>query len=266
MSNMERAEMSIYLMRNKLTAILSFIVLALLASCAKEGPIGPQGFTGPSFTGSIGGHVSFYDQYGSLVTANLNKTQLILEGSTTVLSASIYPDTTGFYTFTPVSTGNYTITAANTPAYAYTILNGIQFVSGIINVDVKLSEIPVFASTAFTADTITNNDSLNISFAPDARLRNCIVFVYNNISSADTITNTLYLLSYKKAIAANATSTSLLVPAQDLYNVGFQPGSMVYYAEFSYVINDVSAYEDTVSGKKVYYAISNPKLDSAIVP
>jgi len=247
--------------------MLALAVICMAASCAKEGPNGAQGIPGPYFTGAIGGHVSLYDQYGSQVLGGLKSVNLVLEGSSTANPSNIYPDTNGLYSFSPVTTGNYSITA-NDPGYAYTVLNGIQFVSGMINVDIKLSQIPVFSATAFTAAkaTASLNDSLVISFAPDTRARNCIIFVNSVATGTDTASPPGYLLAYKKAIAANDSSETLLVPAQDLYNLGFISGSMVYYSEFSYVINDRSVYEDTVTGQQVYYAVSHPKLDSAQAP
>ena len=256
------------MIKSKISNIFIFLVIAMVAlSCAKEGPNGATGPAGPTFTGIIQGHVTLYDQYGSPVIGALKKVQLTLLGSSTVLIPAINPDTNGLYAYSPVSTGNYAIMAFDT-GYGYTLLNDIQFVSNVINVDVKLSQIPVFSSTSFTSvkALASANDSLVISFAPDTRPRNCIIFVYDAFSYADTTTTTNYILSYKKGIAASDTAETLLVPAQDLYNVGFVPGSTVYYSEFSYVVNDASVYEDTVTGKKVYYAISNPKIDSAIVP
>ncbi len=240
--------------------ILVFGFFLFAASCAKEGPNGPTGPAGPSYTGNISGHVSLYDQYGSPVLTGLNKVQITL-GTT----PSIYPDATGLYSYTSIVTGNYIITAADT-GYAPTVLNTVQFVSGTLYRDIKLSAIPGFAITGFTAaqSSVTANDSLVINVNADTRIRRCILFV----NSASTVSNDIsnHLFGYIIDIPANNTTVTVSVPAQDLYNANITSGRKVYYAVYSYVVNDASVYEDFTTGKKVYNAVSNPLIDSAIAP
>ena len=240
-------------------AIIAFLIVSLLVSCAKEGPTGPTGPAGPSFTGSISGHVSLYDQYGSQVLARINKVRLTLTNDTV-----IHPDTSGYYIYNSVITGNYSI-AVSDSGYGATLLNYFQFVSGALNKDIHMSALPRFSVSSVTAaeNTAAQSDVLTITVPADARDRNCIVFVAGNVS----VRNNNYLLDYVVPVPANSTTATLTVPAQDLYNVGFVTGSMTYYAAYSYVVNDMSVYEDLSSGKRVYNAVDSVAyIDSAVCP
>jgi hypothetical protein len=257
--------------KKNINAIFALLVLILLASCAKEGPTGPIGPAGPSYTGTIVGYVTLYDQYGIQVDTALTQVHLSLSGTaaitptTSIASVTDTPVASGLYSFGAIATGNYTISATDS-AYAYTIVNDFLFVSGTLNLDIAMSAIPIFSATSFTYDSTASGDSLIISFNPDSRTRNCIVFVYNSYSSIDTITSADYILAYKIPIPANQTTVSVQIPTQDLLNNGFKPGNAVYYTEFSAAVDDKSAYTDPNTGKKLYYAISHPNLISAIVP
>ena len=254
--------------------VLASILLALCASCAKEGPTGPIGPAGPSFTnGYITGFVDLYDIYGSqiLIDSYYAKVELSLSGATSltptiaIATDTTYPAISGQYTFSYLSTGNYSITAFDT-GFGYTIANNFQFVSGTLHLDIKMSAIPQFYATSFVANTVSANDSLVISLAADPRPRNCIVFVNSAVPADDTLTPPNYILAYKVPVAGGATKATLMVPAQDLYNANFVSGQMVYYTEYSYVVNDASVYENPNTGQKMYYAINNPIIDSAKAP
>ena len=70
-------------------------------------------------------------------------------------------------------------------------------------------------------------------------------------------------------VPANSTSVNLLIPAQDLRNVGIPHDAIAFYAAYSYVINDVSLYEDYSTGiaKKVYNAVGTTvKAAAAVAP
>jgi hypothetical protein len=56
------------------------------------------------------------------------------------------------------------------------------------------------------------------------------------------------------------------IPAGDLNNAGLFYGEQVYYAAYSYVVNDASVYEDMATGKNVYNAVGSPLVDSALCP
>jgi hypothetical protein len=239
-----------------LAAVLAFVTV-LLASCAKEGPNGPTGPAGPVYYGNITGHVSLYDKYGSKIFANLNRVNLYLSNT----SIATYPDTTGYYFFDNEPTAEYSITAVDS-AFAPTVINNINFVSGVLNQDIKLSIIPDSFVTAFTATKTAGADSLVITVTPDSRFRNCIVFV-NDL----TASNIAYLLSYKVAVPGGATTATLFVPQQDLLNAGFLSGALVFYAAYSYVVNDASVYENPSTGAYIYNAVyPTPLTDTTRVP
>lgn len=241
----------------------------LFQSCKKgdtgpAGPAGPTGPTGPSYTGSISGHVILYDQYGARMLTGLNAAQVALNGDGT--SRSLNADTSGYYIFDSVKTGSY-ILAAQAAGYGSTEFSNLQYVLGQANRDIKMSAIPGFSPTGFTAYTTTSGsgDSLVLTFTADTRARNCIVFLNNNAAVYNLPSN--YLIVYTKAIPANATRVIINVPKQDLVDAGFTSGQTVYYAAYGYVVNDVSAFEDITSGKTVYNAVSTtPIMANAIVP
>lgn len=251
------------MLKKYIPVVVALGIVALLSSCAKEGPTGPTGPAGPTYIGAISGHVSLYDQYGSQVLANLVKVQLLLSRTGDTI---IHPDVNGLYSYTNVATGNYSIAVADS-GYGATVVNSFQFVSGTLNKDIKMSAIPAFTIDSFSVseNTALTSDSITIHLAADARVRNCIVFV----GSASTVSNAVsnYLLAYVKQIPANVTAVPLIIPAQDLYNANLAKGSAVYYAAYSYVVNDVSVYEDLTSGKKVYNAVGTALTPVAgIVP
>ncbi len=255
-----------------ISVILCLCGILFLASCAKTGPTGPTGPAGPSFKGNINGHVSLFDQYGSPVLSGFSSVQLILSTTTTIYSGTttIFPDATGYYIFGGVYTGSYAIAAGDTSTsnlFAGTVVNGIDFVIGTLNRDIKLSAIPDSFITSFQAmlSGASLYDSLTINVSTNPRARNCIIFVGNTASVANQPSH--YLLRYIVSIAANATIATLLIPKQDLTNAGIASGKMAYYAAYSYVVNDASVYEDVASGKNVYNSVNpNPTIDSALVP
>jgi hypothetical protein len=244
-------------------------IIMLLASCAKEGPTGPTGPAGPSYTGTISGHLSVYDQYGSQVLTGLANGRVMLTPLAQVdiylPDTAIHMDVNGYYTYaSKVITGSYSLFVTDTPGYAATAINSFQYLSGVLNKDIAMSAIPSFPINSLTAivDSFTGYDSLVMGVSADTRLRRCIVF----ISSANTVSNSSYLLAYEKAIPAKDTSINLMIPAQDLYNAGFTRGLTVYYAAYSYVVNDASVYDDFSTGKKVYNAVGTVVKTSVSVP
>lgn len=251
--------------RKHILIIALFGIVTFSNSCTKKGDTGPAGATGatgpagPSYTGSISGHVSLYDQYGSKVLTGLSTVQLSLNGG-----SAVSPDGSGYYIYNNVTTGDYNIAASNT-GYGATMLNNFQFLKDTLNRDIKLSAIPNFSLTLYAGhNTGSQNDSLVITCTPDTRPRSFIIFVNNSSAVSNTPAN--YLLAIAKAIPANSAKVTVQVPAQDLYNAGFTSGSIAYYAVYSYVVNDVSAYEDLATGKNVYNAVSNPTTGSAATP
>jgi hypothetical protein len=252
-------------MRKIYLPLLTLSIIISIASC-KKGDTGPAGATGatgptgPSFTGAISGHVDLYDQYGTAVLTGRNNAQISLNGAT-----AINPDTTGFYLYGGISTGDYSI-AATCTGYGATMINRFQFVADTLNRDIKLSAIPSFAMTTFTAYHTAGAlyDSLVFTYTADTRARACIVFANNTSSVGSTPSN--YLMYWGHTLNANSVRSALLVPAQDLYDAGFTSGSTVYYAAYSYVVNDASGYEDYTTGKVVFNSVSNPITGSATAP
>jgi len=255
--------------KTSISILLAFWGILFLASCAKEGPTGPTGPAGPGYTGSIGGYIRLYDKYGSPVFTGFTGIQLTLASTTVILTANTItaPGTTGAYEYTSVLTGNYSITATGDSLYAATVLNDLSFVAGVLNQDIKLSAYPDSFLTSFYSAKGSAGlyDSLVVQVNADTRMRNCIVFVNTTTAVGNLPAN--YLLKYVAPIPANATIASLIIPQQDLTNAGIASGTMLYFAAFSYVVDDASAYEDLATGKKVYDAVNiHPLVDSAMAP
>lgn len=244
---------------------LYFLVFIALASCAKKGPPGADGYAGPADSGSIAGHVKLYDMYGSEVLNDLYRPALTLSTPLNGALATLKPDSSGAFLFSPLAAGKYSITASDS-AYASTTRSGIQLVMGALYADVNLSAIPDSFVSTFTAyhNSGSVNDSLVFTFLPDTRLRYCIVFA-NNIPTVSNAT-AYYKWSQVLSISPTAPLVTYTVPAADLVNSGIASGVPVYYVAYSYVVGDASVYEDLASGKKVYNAVSGPVFDSTLAP
>ncbi len=254
-------------MKKTTLVISSLIMLCTISSCSKKGdtgPAGPVGPAGPSFTGAINGHVIIYDQYGSRVLNWPNSVQLTLKGG-----KSTTADSTGYFVFGNVTTGSYTITAAG-EGLGGTLVKNIPFLSDTFNTDIALTRKPDFNLAGFTAyhNTGSQFDSLVFAVPADTKARNLIVFVNNKRSVSNDPNN--YLLAYVKAIPASSwvgnVNVMLRIPASDLNNANIYYGEQIYFAACSYVVNDVSLYEDPTTGKQVYNAVGTALVDSTIAP
>lgn len=254
-------------MKKYLPVILACSIAASIASCKKEhGPQGPIGPSGPSFKGVINGYVSLYDQYGSKTYQNLASVQVTLKNNATKNAGA-----NGFFYFDSVSTGNYSITATGT-GLATTIINNLGFVKDTFFQAIKLSAKPNFNINTFDAyhNTGSEFDSLVINVPSDTRARNIIIFAHNKPSVSNSPGN--YLLSIIKPVPAVAggwpTMSKIVVRihASELNNANIFYGEQVYFAAYSYVINDMSVYTDPGTGKEVYNAVGNALVDSAMAP
>ena len=187
-------------------------------SCAKVGPAGANGLTGPTgpaYTNAvIMGHVYLYDQYGSKIAAGLNKVQLYLNNGN-----PFYPDTTGYYAFTAVPTGNYQILGADS-AFGVTGTLPFQCILDTVYKDIRLSAIPTFSPAAISVFSSVGGDSIIISFANYTRTRSCILFMNNVYPASNQVTG--YVAAYTKNFTG--TTAIITIPAQDLTNLGFASG------------------------------------------
>ena len=252
--------------RNTFHLVMPLLFVLFAASCTKKGDTGPAGPAGPPGTsvykGIVDGHVIVYDQYGSKKTSGLDGVQVTLKGVSTVVT-----DASGYFVFNNVSTGDYTITASGAGLGGTTVYN-VPFLKDSIYTDVKMSQIPAFNLSTFTAyhNTGSQYDSLVMTFPGDARVRNCIVFV-NKTSNAGNMPGD-YLLTYVKALPANTWSTTVVlrIPVADLNSLNLYFGDKVYYGAASYVVNDASLYEDHSSTQNVYSAVGTVLVDSTVCP
>ena len=252
-------------MRNALSAFVVCFAAMLYASCAKVGPAGANGLTGPSgpsYTNAyIMGHVKLYDQFGNPLLLGLKGVAVTLNGGTT-----IYPDTYGFYQFTGVATGAYSIMASDS-SYAATMVPDFQLILDTVYKDICLSAIPTFNPVSITAAKSVAlplaSDSVVVTFPADSRNRGCILFVNAVDSATNAIPN--YQAAYPQTF--NGTTATFILSAGQLYNLGLTSGAMLYMAAYSYPVKDYSVYEDPGTGKNVYNAVGTTKVvDSVLVP
>ena len=164
-------------------------------------------------------------------------------------------DNSGYYLFGGLTTGDYEI-ATSASGYASSFTNKFQFLGDTLNKDLKLSAIMDFSPLSIINYTALSSpgDSMVLPFTAYSRARNCILFVNNTSSAGSQPAN--YLLVYIKAVPANQTKISFVLPAGDLYDAGLVSRSTFYYAACGYVTGDVSVYEDLTSGRNVYNAVS----------
>lgn len=243
--------------------LVSILSLALLAGCKKKevvGPQGPVGPEGPSFVGNIRGHVSIFDQYGGRVVYNYLPIQVSLSGI-----GSVGADSVGFYHFDSVTTGNYRLSVSG-DNFGATVVNGVNMLKDTLFQPVTISQKPTFNISTLIASrsTLTTGVQLDLELESDSRLRNCIVFVGKTPDvSADAGT---YLLSYTIPIQANRTKVIYTIPVDALNNARIFFGEVVYFAAYSYVVGDASAYVDPATGNYMYTAIGARIADSTMAP
>ncbi len=253
------------MVKNYFRLFVFLLLTGCAASCTKKGDTGPAGPAGPSGTsstsgvGEIYGHVSLYDQYGSRLYTGLNNVKLTLKNGNYTSA-----DVTGYYTFPALASEGYTVSASAT-SYGATQFT-MNVLGDTVYKDVKLSAIPGFQVLTFKAyhNTGSPNDSLILTFNSDTRVRNCLVLV----SSQNTVSNLPgnYILAYTKAIPAWATQVMMQIPVSDLNGANIFFGQEVYYAAYSYVVNDASVYEDQATGRNAYNAVGTPLVDSTTSP
>jgi hypothetical protein len=241
---------------------LGIAAISMFASCT--GKQGNQGTPGPSYTGAISGHIMLYDQYGTKLSTGLAGIQVTRNNPSTTVTT----DANGYYLFTGVTTGDYTILVhdPNTTPYTFGDNEAVdfQYLADTLTRDVKLSAMAAFAPATLTAylTATTQNDSLVFTITPDTRVRDIVVFV--NSTSAVSSQVGSYLLSYVKAVPANATTFNLLVPANDLHDQGINTGSTAYFAAYGYPVSDYSAYENIATGTTIYNALSTGVVTASV--
>ena len=251
----------------KLKACSSVFIILLstlfFAACKKgdtgaTGPAGAQGVQGPSYTGTITGFVTLFDQFGTKVTTNLATIKISIDGTTVAAKT----DATGKYTINNLNTGNYTLTVTDTTnVYAGTKLQEIQLVSGTVEHDVKLSAIPTFTIQNFVAKdtTISSTKYIKLTVYPtttDPHART--VAAWFNNTSAVTSSPESSLGVYAITIKANATTGTLLIFQSDFTDAGFASGSTAYFMGYAASANFTSSsdYEDFNNGRAYLNAVA----------
>ncbi len=240
--------------------------LLFFTACQKDviGPAGPQGAPGPTYTGSITGFVSLYDQYGTKLSTNVSNIKVSIDNTTT----TALTDNMGKYSFLNLPTGSYSITIIDS-AYGTARVQNIGLLTGQNNHDIKLSAIPTFALGSVTAvDTISGGISyvkVRGTVTADAKGRELAVYFGTTASVSSAPAN--YSLLYSKAINSNLTSFSVLVPVSDLYGAGLTTGSTAYFAVYPAAVAYASSsyYEDLSTGKFIYNAVGTSPMGANVV-
>ncbi len=257
--------------------IIVFMAAILFGGCAKDGATGPAGpagatgVTGPIATGNLFGYVKKWDQYGSAITTDLSGVSVNLTGGSFNLNTTT--DSTGKYSFDNITTGYYTLKYTDS-LFGFNQVNYNLFLGGatVPRANVNMSKIPNFYMTAlaFTDTLITNDSSIVVTCTLNASDNNQRAGILYVGTSAGVSSNpATYLNYYTKNITALSTTFKVVIPLSDLYNLGFTPGQTVYFAGYgiSLGFNTNSSYEDFVTGRSVFTAISTTAVTSShIIP
>ncbi|MBX2907263.1 MAG: hypothetical protein KF744_14555, partial [Taibaiella sp.] len=164
-----------------------------------------------------------------------------------------------------VVTGNYRLSVSGDNLGA-TVVNGVNMLKDTLFQPVTISQKPTFNIGTFTASrsTMITGVQLDLELEADSRLRNCIVFVGKTPDvSADAGT---YLLSYTIPVQANRTKVVYTIPVDALNNARIFFGEEIYFAAYSYVVGDASAYVDPATGNYTYTALGAMLSDTTIAP
>lgn len=255
-------------MNNFLKAII-FGSFLFVASCAKEPEQGPKGDTGPagpSFIGAIKGKVELYNQHGALILSNLQGIEVKVEET----GKTVTTDAEGKYTIDSVMTGNYTITYSD-PANLYGVAKAttVQYVSGELYLNARLSQIPTFTLASCNAGNITLNGGsyvrlVTVASAASSQPRSVAVYVGTSSNVSSALNN--HLQVYSADIRPGQTSDTLFIPAQNFYAAGFNPGNTAYLRIYPAAVEfqSTSNYLDKPTGRIVYNAISSSGVNASV--
>lgn len=245
----------------------------VLNSCSKDGATGPEGPSGPAFTGSISGHVTLYNEYGDIQQPSASKSvRAVLYNSSNVVVDSVNADSTGKYIINNVSTGLYTLAFRDTN-YGQELHEGFQFLgsSQPLEIDGKLSHLPNFTFTV-------SGDSMHVSKTNDTTIyvygtvansslqaRDLAVFI-GNTSSVSSTPGTYSSIVSTITIAAGATTFSSAIQVNNFYLAGLMPGQMAYINVYAASVDYASSseYENYATGQTTYNALGSSAIANAI--
>ena len=270
----------------KKTLLASVFILSasalFISSCSKpqNGSNGAQGPAGPSYTGSISGHVFLYNQYGDLQPDSATKgVRVVLYNSSNttgtgtvgaVDSASVN-SLTGIYTISNISTGLYTLAFRDT-SYGQELHENFQFLGSTqpLEEDAKLSQIPNFTFTASDSMhvNIKANDTVIYIYGtvPTATLQNrdLVVFI-GNASSVSSAPGSYSAVLTTITVSGGATTFTANVTLNTFYQAGLTPGQMAYINVYAAGVDYASAseYENYATGQTTYNALG---VSSVLTP
>ncbi len=252
-------------MKSLFSACCLLLLLCSLDACKKvAGPAGPQGPAGPLLSGTITGFVHIYDQYGSRLFTGQDSVKVTLKGTGTFT----YTDGNGNYSFNGLNTGVYSFVYEKS-GFGSSQIQSVSFAGGdTLGVrDMELAKTPSFTIAGITT-TVTAGTGITIAgtmTAADNLPRSVIVYVglSNSVSSAAGG----FLTYFTKNIPANGTNFNILIPENDLLNMGATVGSTVYFAAYPINSNfaNASVYVDEATGTNVFTALGQPVTGSAVV-
>jgi hypothetical protein len=258
-------------MKNTSTIIFLISTALFFGSCSKP-QNGAQGPAGPSYTGSISGHVFLYNQYGDLQPDSVTKGVRVLlynSSNTTGIgtvglidSASVNP-VTGVYSIGNVSTGLYTLAFRDT-GYGQNLHENFQFLGSTqpLEIDSKLSQVPNFTFTV--SDSVHFNAKANDTVVyiygtvPVATLQNrdLVVFI-GNTSSVSSTPGSYSAVLTTISIPGGQTAFTTNIPLNSFYQAGLNPGQMAYINVYAGAANyaNSSEYENYATGQTTYNAL-----------
>ncbi len=255
-------------MKAKLLLISAIAITVGLASCKKtagpDGAQGPQGPSGPALTGNLKGFVSHYDLSGSKITTNLMGDSVSIDG-TGNMSVT---DALGMYSFSGLSTGVYNLTIKRS-GYGWTKLQDVQFTGGGDTYrNANLSKIPTNNVLTFTSvDTVVagvNYVRLRGTIPTTTITQSVIFFVgipgNATVNSGTSNESSQYVINVAPTTNA-VTSFRKDIPTSDLYDLGYAPTNVAYFAAYTIGGNtNASSYTDLTNNKPIFTALGSTAL------
>jgi hypothetical protein len=248
------------------------LVIILLNACTKTGPQGAEGTSGPSFTGSLSGHVILTNQYGIPVDTGISysSVRVVLYNSNNSVVDSMNVKSSGIYSIPNVTTGIYTLAFRDT-GYGQGLNEGFQYVGpGNLEIANKgLVHTPNFNILKVIVDSVYHSQavvSMLDTIAPDTKARNIAIFIGANPAVSSAPAN--YLVVYNYTIPANTNKFTVKIPFTTIYDAGINSGSTAYFAIYGagYLYASSSEYIDYVTGRTIYNALSSTAVTTYPTP
>ena len=246
--------------------VFTFAICVLFAACTRDtstGPVGPQGATGPNYTGNLMGHVNLYNEYGDEQPhSTCTSIRVILYNMNNQVVDSVNCDTAAVYSMNNIPTGDYTMAFRDTGYGELLRLPFQNLGGGTIYADEKLSHIPNYTFTILgdSIKPLANDTEVVVYGTLPALPQPVNIALFFGATSAVSSTPGSYVYVSTTTVGQGGTIFSFTTNINNFYYAGLTPGSMLYIKVYAaaYYYASQSEYEDAVTGYTVYNALANP--------